>query len=257
MPTATQVAEWIVRHSAEDLGAPVDPMSLEKLLYYAQCFYLVLSRTPLFNDEIHAWRYGPVVRAVYNTYARFDDSPIVLTDGDWPSLDAKTETHLEEVIGFFGGYTGLNLAYATHAEGPWKNARQGYSRRDSSDVLMPVDDMKSYYCGLVADGEDALSSHELLDVMSAPKWSACYLAGICSRRMVEHPLYDSGLAEKLAAPTPAAPELAPDFYEPVRKREYLELGDIWGLSSEEIMERISNSLDHGARSNPKRDMGSS
>jgi uncharacterized phage-associated protein len=253
--TATQVAEWIVRHSAEDLDAPVDPMSLEKLLYYAQCFFLVTNRTPLFGDEVRAWRNGPIVRAVYNAYARFDANPIILRDGSWPSLEEKVESHLEEVVGFFGSYTGLKLASATHAEDPWKNARQGYRRIDPSDEPMPVEQLKAYYCTLVADGEDALSSHELLDVVPTPRWGTYYLAGICARRMLDHPLYDISLAKKLAEPVPPAPALAPDFYKPARKKEYIDPGDIWGLSSEQIAERISNSLDDGSSSHTKRDMG--
>jgi uncharacterized phage-associated protein len=232
-------------------------MSLEKLVYYAQCFYLAVTRTPLFADEIRAWRYGPVIRAVWNTYSEFHANPIVLPEGDWPQLEYKIETHLEEVVGFFGGYTGLKLAYATHAEEPWKTARRGLGRRDPSDVLMPIEGLKTYYCTLMADGEDALSSHELLDVVSSPRWSAYYLAGICARRMVEHPLYDIALAKKLAEPAPSAPNLAPDFYKPAHNKEYVDPGDISGLSVEAIMERISASLDHGPSSDPKRVVGTS
>jgi uncharacterized phage-associated protein len=50
--SANDIASWFVRYAADDLGAPVDPMSLEKLIYYAQAFHLVLKNEPLFPDEI-------------------------------------------------------------------------------------------------------------------------------------------------------------------------------------------------------------
>ena len=160
MPAATQVAEWIVRHSAEDLAVPVDPMSLEKMVYYAQCFYLALKREPLFMDEIHAWRFGPVVRSVYDRYSAFDSNPIVLEEGDWPSLDEKIEDYLVQIVSFFGRYTALKLSDATHSEEPWIIARHGLSRPQNSDVLMPVQQLKQYYCGLISDGEEALSRQD-------------------------------------------------------------------------------------------------
>jgi len=242
MPTATQVAEWIVRHSAEDLDAPVDPMSLEKLVYYAQCVYLALNRKPLFNDEIRAWRFGPVVRTVYDRYASFDANPIVLEKSDWPNFEDSIEQHLEEIVSFFGAYTGLKLSSATHEEGPWIKARKGLGRRDNSDVLMPVPELRQYYCALIYDGEEALSKQELLDVAPEPRWGTFYVAGICARRMMAHPFYDISLAKRLAEPTPTVPNLGEDFYAPIRDKEMLNLGDVSDLTPEQIAELVTDAI---------------
>ena len=55
MLTATQIADWIVRFRAE-AAAPVDPMSLQKLLFYAQAFHLARHGEPLFLEKFKAWR---------------------------------------------------------------------------------------------------------------------------------------------------------------------------------------------------------
>ena len=39
------------------------------------------------------------------------------------------------------------------------------------------------------------------------------------------------------------PSLPPDFYKPLTRREYLDLGDITELSSEEIAKRVCDLLD--------------
>ena len=78
MRSANEIAEWFVRYSADDLGAPVDPMSLEKLIYYSQSFHMVLKDEPLFRDEIEAWKWGPVIPGVYRMYATYGSDPISL-----------------------------------------------------------------------------------------------------------------------------------------------------------------------------------
>ena len=43
-------------------------MKLQKMLYYQQGFHLAYFGEPLFDEEIEAWMYGPVVPSVYDEY---------------------------------------------------------------------------------------------------------------------------------------------------------------------------------------------
>jgi uncharacterized phage-associated protein len=124
---ANDIAEWFVRYSADELGAPVDPMSLEKLIYYAQAFHLVLTDEPLFSDEIEAWKLGPVIPAVYKKYAVYGAVPIVLpSDGEIASsIGSDLGRFLADVVGFFCRYTAMNLSRATHLEDPWSRPTVG------------------------------------------------------------------------------------------------------------------------------------
>ena len=45
-------------------GELMTNMKLQKMLYYQQGFHLAYFDTPLFDDEIEAWMYGPVVKSV-------------------------------------------------------------------------------------------------------------------------------------------------------------------------------------------------
>src|SRR5258708_23306539 len=180
MATAKDVADWIVRHSWNDLGAPIDPMSLEKLIYYAQSFHLVLHDRPLFPDETMAWQNGPVVRAVYTRYAVFGAAPIIPDDAKGAALPNEVKQHLIEIVSFFGRYTAIRLSDATHMEQPWSAARDEVSANVTQGSVIPQIAMKSYYRALINEGEEALSRQEMLGVISEPRWSSLYVAGICA-----------------------------------------------------------------------------
>jgi len=236
MSRALDIANWIILYRADEMAAPVDPMSLEKLVYYAQAFHLALHGEGLFSEEMRAWRHGPVVREVYRQYCG-SSLPIDEPRGQVPSLDHETENFLIDVVQVFGGLTAFNLSDATHEEKPWLEARRGYGRGDSSDVLIPNGSMQEYYACLIDQGEDALSRQELLSVIDEPRWGAMYEAGICVNGIRKHPMYDPFLAKKLCEPVEDIGGLPSDLYAPIRGNDYLDLGDIDGLSGEEIVRR--------------------
>jgi len=76
---ANDVACYLI-HKAIDNGHPISNLQLQKILYYLQVFFLQKKRYALFSDETEAWRFGPVVRDVYEKYSGFGASD--LTDMD-------------------------------------------------------------------------------------------------------------------------------------------------------------------------------
>src|SRR5260370_316231 len=101
MLTATQTADWIVRFRIE-AAAPVDPMSLQKLLFYAQAFRLARHGEPLFAEEFQAWRDGPVVPAVWRHF-RENSTPFILPKKGVakPPVDGELEESIRDTVGFF------------------------------------------------------------------------------------------------------------------------------------------------------------
>lgn len=230
---ANDIADWLVRYSADDLGAPVDPMSLEKLVYYAQAFHLALSDEPLFSDEIQAWKWGPVVPSVYKRYAGYGSDPIItLVDGEAVHVGERVEHFLADLVGFFGRNTAINLSRATHLESPWIEA----SKRQ--DTTISQYEMKEFYSSLIEEGENALSRQELLDTLSEPRWAWLYTAGICWRKMTDHPFYDGTLAKQLSnSSEQRVRDLPKDFFAPVKGRDFIEF-----RSDEDIDETIRKAL---------------
>src|ERR1700730_15737230 len=101
MPTAIQIADWIVHFRADEAGAPGDPMSLQKLLFYAQAFRLARHGEPLFGEKFKAWVKGPVIPDVWHHYK--DSTLVVLPkEGDpRPQLDDKIEEGVRDTVLFF------------------------------------------------------------------------------------------------------------------------------------------------------------
>ena len=115
----------------------LDPMKLQKLIYFAHGWHLALYNEPLINEEVQAWQYGPVVQSVYHEFKQFGAGAITkhATDLDMntgelvtpriPLEDARTMALLNKVWEIYGKYTGIQLSHLTHAHGSaWSKARE-------------------------------------------------------------------------------------------------------------------------------------
>ena len=105
-------------------GELISNMKLQKLLYYVQGFHLAIFDEPLFEDEIEAWMYGPVVPSVYERYQsngyngiRPEREPIM--------LQTEEENLFNGVIRIYGDYSALGLMNLTHREFPWRSTATG------------------------------------------------------------------------------------------------------------------------------------
>jgi uncharacterized phage-associated protein len=141
---------------AEDEAASdIDPMKLQKLLYYCQGYSLGTTGRLLFGDVIEAWKYGPVVRAVYKEYQRYKGSwlPLDLVTTP-PDVDAYTAGIARAVMRDKGRYSATALMKMTHSEPAWKEARQraaeGGDYPFASEPLS-TETMKRFFIGELDD----------------------------------------------------------------------------------------------------------
>ena len=109
----------------------VTPMKLQKLLYYCQGYSLALTGRPMFDEEIVAWRYGPVVPSVYQEYKTYGACGIPLNIvGDEHDVHCVDASIAQLVVREKGYMSGIALAKMTHREAPWQDAYSGsYSNR--------------------------------------------------------------------------------------------------------------------------------
>ena len=124
MQTALNVARWFLQRNHLDYiledAEYITNLKLQKLLYYAQGVYLGLYGKPLFDEEIEAWKHGPVVPEVYRCYKRFGPNGInEFTPPDCNFTPEELDV-LEWVKANFGQYTAWKLRDMTHEEKPWK-----------------------------------------------------------------------------------------------------------------------------------------
>lgn len=121
MVSVYDVAKYFLAKIDEDDG-PITHLKLQKLLYYAQGFYLAVHGEPLFSDSIEAWAHGPVVPAVWQQYRAYGVAPIP-PDPDFvpESVPEEVRELLDEVYAVYGQFTAWRLREMTHDDLPWKN----------------------------------------------------------------------------------------------------------------------------------------
>ena len=123
------------RHDGEGLSN----LKLQKLVYYAQGFYVALHGEPLFEEEIEAWTHGPVAPALYHLYKHYSSDKIPYAE-DFKA-DALTSDELdliEDVFQEFGQYSAWKLRNMTHEEPTWMDYQTDHS-------VIPVTHLQEYF----------------------------------------------------------------------------------------------------------------
>lgn len=104
----------------QNQGDLMTNLRLQKLLYFAQGWYLARYGKPLFPEEIEAWTYGPVVPEVYQTYKPNGKGGI---EGTLPDAGAFTEEEfslLLDIAREYDQFATSSLVNMTHMPGsPW------------------------------------------------------------------------------------------------------------------------------------------
>lgn len=137
-------------------GKGVDPLKLQKLVYFAHGWHLGLYDSPLLDGGVQAWRFGPVIPTLYHEFKEFGNAPI-----DWPARDEETRhvpripAHDEETRAFldriwsvYSDYSGLRLSDMTHKPGtPWANAWNESGR----NIMIPDSEIRRYFSSLARE----------------------------------------------------------------------------------------------------------
>jgi uncharacterized phage-associated protein len=111
----------------------IDPLKLQKLIYFAQGWHLALTDKPLINQPFYAWKFGPVISELYHQCKNYRREPIrsLLTQTKLsPNGEFIEETPLVEVersveiinlvFDKYGHISGGKLSAMSHIEGsPW------------------------------------------------------------------------------------------------------------------------------------------
>jgi len=126
---------------------PITNKKLQKLVYYAQAWSLVLNNKRLFPDKIEAWIHGPAIRELYFKFNKFGFKPIEINlNKDVENKLAKEDKELiEEVWRVYGKCDAEYLEFLTHSELPWQKAREGLDLAEPSSNEIDLDLMKEYY----------------------------------------------------------------------------------------------------------------
>lgn len=146
--SATDVAKYFLYRSFHD-GDLISPLKMQKLVYYAYAWTLVINKKRLFNERIEAWANGPVVPSLYQQLRHYSASPIgadFLGSNIPEDLTAPEDlSGFEKIFGIdvantldkvYNDYmtkTAFELVISTHSEKPWVSARAGLALTERSN----------------------------------------------------------------------------------------------------------------------------
>ncbi len=115
-------------------------LQLEKLVYMCYAEYLCATGKRLFEDYIYAFKYGPVVKSVYDEYKGYkeiddvsSDRDISIETGKMPARSrilfaedgASKIVYIDATLEKYGGYTASELVTFTHVPGgPWDSVNK-------------------------------------------------------------------------------------------------------------------------------------
>ena len=123
-------------------------MQLQKLVFLAQGYALATLGHCLFERNIHAWQWGPVIPSLYKSLQKYGAGKVTesLDASDFIGESSEEYGVISAVWQAYGGYTGSQLSDITHRTGsPWSRT---WERKQFDSI--PVDEIKDYYCKLVA-----------------------------------------------------------------------------------------------------------
>ena len=116
---ALDIANKIISKTDLEHGDTISNLKLQKMMYYQQGFHLAYFGTPLFDEDIVAWQYGPVVPSVYQEYKSFESNSIS-TSKEGISLSDDEEELFNNVYEEYNQFSAVALMKMTHEETPWK-----------------------------------------------------------------------------------------------------------------------------------------
>lgn len=149
--SAVDVANELIR-VAHETGKPISNMKLQKLLYLAQGIHLALNNdTSLFEDDIEAWKYGPVVPSVYHKFKIYFSGEIPAAhpfsnEGD--TLSDEQKKLVGRVVELYGGLSAISLSNFTHrSDSPWYPV---YYDPNNSSAVITTSSISTYFKGWIA-----------------------------------------------------------------------------------------------------------
>lgn len=140
------VADYFIAKNKKD-NKGLTNKKLQKLLYYSQAFNLVFNKRKLFEDDIQAWIYGPVVPSVWAKFNEFgfNDIDVKIDEKEFEQLTPAEKQLLDDIWDIYGKYDAKYLEALTHSEEPWIEARREAEPYESSSNVISVGTMTDYY----------------------------------------------------------------------------------------------------------------
>lgn len=117
-----EMAKWFINRVDREAGEAITHLKLQKLLYFAQAYYLANFDEELFAEDMQAWTHGPVVPSVWHVYKRYSWESLPV--GPEAVVSPKIVPYLEAIYANFSKFDAKELERITHDHTPWRETRK-------------------------------------------------------------------------------------------------------------------------------------
>lgn len=153
MVKAQDIADYFI-WLANNTGSFISNLKLQKLVYYAQAWYLAIYDQPLLDEDFEAWIHGPVIPELYKEYSEFQWKPI-LKEVSQPCFSKEIQQFLDEVTDVYFSLDGYELEQMTHCEIPWLKARGDLPIDAPSNEIISKESIREYFKPRVEEEENS------------------------------------------------------------------------------------------------------
>lgn len=141
MLSALDLSKYIITKCMND-RKPISNLQLQKILYYIQVEFLKTKGVPAFPDEIEAWQFGPVVRAVYQQYCGAGSFPLrfVYEKNIADTVSVSEREIIDDIVVDKREKEPWDLVAETHAEGKaWSRI---YKDGEGNKAVIPKEEIQ-------------------------------------------------------------------------------------------------------------------
>ncbi len=116
---AVDVANIFIELANADEDSCMTNLKLNKLVYFAQAWSLEKLGKPLFDEEVQAWKHGPVIPSVYHEFKKYGRERISKASSNYDEDNVSSEELdlLIDVADRYSDYSGSKLRKLTHKVG--------------------------------------------------------------------------------------------------------------------------------------------
>jgi|GEM_PF-483213 len=117
------VANYFLVLVDREAGDVITQLKLQKLIYFAQGIHLALFDKPLFEEEIEAWEFGPVVPKLRIPFGNLKRVPIPApSEMDFDIYTEQQKHFIYKIYSIYGEISAHSLSDLTHMHSIWQEA---------------------------------------------------------------------------------------------------------------------------------------
>ena len=152
-------ARCIASYLVSKAGPPgLDALQVMKLTYIAHGFTLAVLNKSLIEDDVEAWKWGPVIRSVYAVVPSGQRPFTNLLQPIAPAdMEARDRGIVDTVLEKYGKHSGLYLSSLTHRPGsPWYQTWITYGQ----NAVIPKEVIRKHYSDVVKAWNQAAAANQ-------------------------------------------------------------------------------------------------